>query len=705
MLNGHILNLTPVRLVHQEGKDLAVILRFSRASWAGSPAAALAVLGLCTLSGCDRDTRTKSETSATEVGAVDAGKKSADSVMQRASEATSRKDFSSAFTLYREAADLGSAEAMYRVGRMYEEGLGIRQDWNSSKDWIKRAAENGHPRAQASHLAFRYEVYKGQKESEENVSFFSKREDLTAERLKTAIEDLERLSAAGISEATVALAELIGQGLRVKDGAKGVAVLLQRDQPRALKLLVPLAEGGDTQAQLSLMEWGLHEPTAVPNGSEKWMELAGKSSDPAVVLSVANSLSAKWPSLYIHKPLHLRGKALSVDEANKESVRWYERASQLGSAKATFELGAAYIDGRGVYKDEKKGFELQLRAAQDGSVDGQREVSRSYASGRGVVKDWSKSYDWVMKAATHPTASDYSLVEPQRWLSSLYLFGLGVDKDVVLAYAWANVAASSGDEAAVKLRQQIEGQLTRDQVAEAQALSSKYKVGDRIVRTTGGSGDSQQSGSSAPTSAGTGFFVSSDGHVLTNAHVVEGCRTIRLPALDVTANAVVVDKVNDLAIVKASGSGTRPVAKLQAGEKVKQGQEIVVFGFPLSGFLPAAGNITPGVIAALAGPGNNAGLIQITAPIQQGNSGGPVLDRKGNVVGVVVGKADAIRVAKATGDIPQNVNFAVSVATVRSFLTSNGIPYSTPSMFSLGKDATELAGVARNYTFKVECLK
>ncbi len=71
-------------------------------------------------------------------------------------------------------------------------------------------------------------------------------------------------------------------------------------------------------------------------------------------------------------------------------------------------------------------------------------------------------------------------------------------------------------------------------------------------------------------------------------------------------------------------------------------------------------NVTTGVVSALAGPGNNRRLIQITAPIQPGNSGGPVLDQSGHVVGVVVARLDALKLVQRTGRLPQNVNFAIS---------------------------------------------
>ena len=97
-------------------------------------------------------------------------------------------------------------------------------------------------------------------------------------------------------------------------------------------------------------------------------------------------------------------------------------------------------------------------------------------------------------------------------------------------------------------------------------------------------------------------------------------------------------------------------------------------------------------------------MIQISAPVQKGNSGGPVLDSAGNVVGVVVSKLDALRIARATGDIPQNVNFAVSAGTARAFLDSEGVAYATaPS--DKPRAPEDVAAAARKFTVLVECWK
>jgi hypothetical protein len=163
------------------------------------------------------------------------------------------------------------------------------------------------------------------------------------------------------------------------------------------------------------------------------------------------------------------------------------------------------------------------------------------------------------------------------------------------------------------------------------------------------------------------------------------------------------DEANDLALLQMTDK-PKAVAVFRAANDLRQGESIAAYGYPLLGALAAGGNLSPGVVSALAGLGNNTSHIQITAPVQQGNSGGPVLDGKGQVVGVVVQKLDAVKVAKLTGDVPQNVNFAINESTARAFLDSNQVQYKTGHWWNFGqKDLTEIAEDARTYTVVVEC--
>ena len=173
---------------------------------------------------------------------------------------------------------------------------------------------------------------------------------------------------------------------------------------------------------------------------------------------------------------------------------------------------------------------------------------------------------------------------------------------------------------------------------------------------------------------GTGFAVGNDGLIVTNHHVVADCAEVRVrPAgQEALAGAVVArDPRNDLALLRAPVR--LPVAAIRDDGGIRAGDSVVAVGFPLPGLLASEANVTIGSVSALAGIGNDTRFLQMTVPVQPGNSGGPLLDLQGRVVGVVVGKLDALKVANVTGDIPQNVNFAIKAGVVRSFLDASGV--------------------------------
>jgi len=96
--------------------------------------------------------------------------------------------------------------------------------------------------------------------------------------------------------------------------------------------------------------------------------------------------------------------------------------------------------------------------------------------------------------------------------------------------------------------------------------------------------------------------------------------------------------------------------------------------------------------------------MQISVPIQRGHSGGPVFDEAGNVIGVVVAKLDALKVAQRMGDLPQNINFAIRVDVVRSFLEAQGVTY-TASNGNTRLENTEIASRGALVTVRVRCIR
>ena len=108
---------------------------------------------------------------------------------------------------------------------------------------------------------------------------------------------------------------------------------------------------------------------------------------------------------------------------------------------------------------------------------------------------------------------------------------------------------------------------------------------------------------------------------------------------------------------------------------------------------------------ALAGVRDDSRFMQISAAVQPGNSGGPALDEAGRLMGVVVAKLNALAVARITGDIPQNVNFALKVATLASFLEAHGIGYTPADAAARELPITQRAERAESGSIQVACWK
>lgn len=193
---------------------------------------------------------------------------------------------------------------------------------------------------------------------------------------------------------------------------------------------------------------------------------------------------------------------------------------------------------------------------------------------------------------------------------------------------------------------------------------------------------------------GTGFVVSDAGHLLTNHHVVEGCHAMRVRELG-WADVIAFDEDTDLALIALDGGVVPGVVSFRSWPPVNMGEAVVVFGFPKPQLLSALGNATTGVVSALeGGAGFDFHQYQFTAPIQGGNSGGPLLDGTGNVIGVVVASYDHLQAA----------NFAIKGEVAMSFLVENGLqPDVVSGKAAQPRPTEDVVAEAKRHTFQLEC--
>lgn len=485
-----------------------------------------------------------------------------------------------------------------------------------------------------------------------------------------------------------AFAFTISAGVQAQTWEQSVAAYKRGDYRAAITIYRFLAEQGDKRAFNllgSMYENGVGVPKDEMQAVE-WYRKSAEQGDSGAQLMLGH--------------MYEDGRGVPKDE--RRAVEWFRKSAAKGSDQAQYDLGRMYVKGRGVPKDNVKAALWYLKAAEQGHPIAQMQLCSRYIVGLGVPKDERQAAVWCLLAAEQANA------KAQHLLGLLYSSGQGVPKDERLAYFWLVLAGLSGDQSAKDNRDILSQRLTPDQRVDAilAAHSWKAKVSDG-VKTPASSADGDNlstSGSPNPRavsaqsdSTGSGFRVAR-GAIVTNHHVIDGCSRLRVNGL--AAQVRGSDARSDLALLNTSAAGLSTSLRAQ---RAAVGEPVAVAGYPLRGLLSGF-NMTTGNLSSLSGMGGDTRLVQITAPVQPGNSGGPVLDSSGNLMGVVVSKLDAIKAAKLTGDIPQNVNFAINTNVLRSFLDANSVEYETASS-DKALLTTAIAEKAKGFTVLVECWK
>jgi S1-C subfamily serine protease len=179
--------------------------------------------------------------------------------------------------------------------------------------------------------------------------------------------------------------------------------------------------------------------------------------------------------------------------------------------------------------------------------------------------------------------------------------------------------------------------------------------------------------SDEPSGNGSGFFITEDGLFITNAHVVEDSTRIEVKTAAGRKRAAVlrIDKDKDLALLRVSlVKGSVPALNV-ATNSMPLGAQVFTIGYPLVEFQGSRPKFTDGKISSVAGIRDDPDQMQISVAVQPGNSGGPLADMNGDIVGVVVARLNDLKIMALAGSIPQNVNYAVKGTTLVRFLNEN----------------------------------
>jgi len=391
---------------------------------------------------------------------------------------------------------------------------------------------------------------------------------------------------------------------------------------------------------------------------------------------------------YAHHQLSLLLADPRFDRSDPvESFAAAHRAALLGHAAANGRVGALLLRGEGVMRDPQKALAWLRRGADRGDMASIGLLGEVLVAGSAGELDPKRGEALLLRAAQAGHGASMAN------LAELYADGNALPRDYGRAYNWASIALARGHAtpALRSLRDTLEARLPAERVASIQSSARAWTP--RRIET----GAASAAGEDRPAGTGTAFFVSADGHALTNHHVVRGCRRLTT-AQHGEATVVSEDTAADLALVRV---GTPPASWARFRDQgARLGEPVYVFGYPLHGMLSSSGNFTSGLVSSLVGLRDDARRIQISAPIQPGSSGGPVLDRHGQVIAVAVSmlRADVL----GSRSQPQNVNFAVDGAVVRALLDTSGIAVAVGEAGE-PRSAETLADQARGFSILLRC--
>jgi TPR repeat protein len=600
-------------------------------------------------------------------------------------------DFNLSVKWYTEAAKKNHSKSQNNLALLYEYGFGVEKNYKQSIIWYLLAIENKGSTKAEENLNTLLIKMNGDSKPVYNKAVKNYNKDLYSKafpqflwlalqgnvRAETYIGVMyaqESWVTKDYQQASKWYKKAANKGYKIAqhnlgtnyDSGKGVS----KDYKEAVKWYRKAANQGYSKSQYNLANMYRKGDGVAQSDKQaiKWYMKAAKQ----------NHLKSQFGLGYLYDT-----SETSVQDS-KKAAKWYKKAASRDHALAQYNLALLYEYGNGVsknidmalkwyreaanqgdkdakakikklvalqdlevmptLKEARKDYDAEdyysafpkfLKLANQGDADAQGYLGWMYDLGKGTEEDNYEAVKWYQKA------SEQGVRFTQHNLGLMYEKGEGVSKDINKALKWYRKAAAQGDEKA-------KSRLEKILVAQG-GENNEYTV---------------FSGS------GTGFLVSKNGVFATNQHVIDGCGRIVVDEKD--AKLVLQDKTNDLALIKVDKTYDK-VSRLSY-RSPSLGSDVSVFGYPLSDMMSEKHiSLTKGSVSSLAGMDGNLSNFRFTAPVQPGNSGGPIVNKDGKVVGItraVLGKTTLEK-----GDfLPQNVNFGIRSSLLINMMESKMIP-------------------------------
>jgi TPR repeat protein/S1-C subfamily serine protease len=578
-----------------------------------------------------------------------------------------KQDFNKAFYHLDIAANKGGYfRAMYQLGLLYEEGQGVPQNKEKAFEIFLRAAKDDNNDMSACLFKVGLAYLTGQgvaKDEQEAFEWFIKSAnhgeygDSTSKFVLSYVY----LNGIGTKKNINESKRYFDDSISLCTGTFGSIFCKNEDDPSSsLYWIKKIAEAELPVAQ-HYMGIFYFEGEIFPKDIGKsidWLEKAAKSG----MIESQTKLGLIYGDFELKQYFN-----------SEKSTKWFLSAANNGDAQAQYQMCLDhYLDPseKQSKENEKEAFNWCKNAAEQGYQPSFYLLGEMYYFGKGTWEDKNKAYLWLKKSADLGAPFALNLI------GVYYEDGLVVMQDEKTAYAYYSLATSySGGKVGKKNRDRLGGYLSKNDIEEGRKIALTLKrtiegANDEPKQSGSKSSESDQSANDTLRGSGSGFIVSENGYIVTCNHVINGASKIVvvINKKEYAAKLSNKDEYNDIALLKIDGNFS--FLKFAQSNSAKIGSDVFTIGFPNPALQGVNQKVTKGNINALTGFQDDFRLFEISVPVQPGNSGGPLLNENGEIIGIIVAVLKAETAFKITGSLPQNVNYALKSNYVQAIVDS-----------------------------------
>jgi S1-C subfamily serine protease len=363
-----------------------------------------------------------------------------------------------------------------------------------------------------------------------------------------------------------------------------------------------------------------------------------------------------------------------------EAKKTWQPLAEKGDPSAQLNLGTLYDYGQGVSEDPAQAMHWYNAAAEQGKAIAQFNLGVMYATGRGTHLDHAQASRWYFKAA------EQGVTDAQFNLALQFSQGLGVEANAELANQWLYRAGKG--YLAAGLEQHV-----KSVIQHMNDLGGASQLAQELSEQLSSMGHPDTKGDWENASVGTGWPIAA-GYVVTNDHVVGDSENIVLvdPAgNEIVAKVVARNAKQDLALLSVLDPSQLPPALQLASQLAKLGTSVFTIGFPRIDLLGKTPKLTAGLVSSINGMADDTSRYQLSLPIQPGNSGGPLINMHGEVVGVITSMLGTVD-ASGNSTPLSNISYAVKVNALQQLLST--VPKSEPRTNLIALNDTNLENLA-----------